>query len=145
MANATTLCRFALIMTLALAPFSNAPAQQTMQLADEGDARDLYAQAETLLAGGHTRNAYELLRAYESEFAGNPYFDYLLGVASLDAGHTSAAILALRRAVDAAPQYSAARMELARALYDAGEYAEARPMFTALLGESPPRGRARHH
>jgi len=33
------------------------------------------------------------LRAYESELAGNPYFDYLLGVAALDSGLMSEAIL----------------------------------------------------
>lgn len=138
MAAANPQCRLALIVTLLLALPGIVPAQQTMQLADSGDARDLYEQAETLLAGGHTRNAYEMLRAYESEFSGSPYFDYLLGIASLDSGRSSEAIMALRRAVAGAPQFSGARMELARALYDAGEFAEARPMFAALLGESPP-------
>lgn len=138
MAAARRLCHMALLLTLLVAPCGVLHAQQTMQLADSGDARDLYAQAESLLADGRARNAFELLRAYESEFSGNPYFDYLLGVASLDSGRSAAAILALRRAVAGAPQFAGARMELARALYDAGEYAEARPMFSALLGENPP-------
>ncbi|MGI9271096.1 MAG: tetratricopeptide repeat protein [Woeseiaceae bacterium] len=138
MAAANPQCRLALILTLFFALPGVGQAQQTMQLADSGDARDLYQQAESLLAGGNTRNAYELLRAYESEFSGNPYFDYLLGVAALDSGRSSEAILALRRATAGAPQFSGARMELARALYDAGEFAEARPMFEALLTESPP-------
>lgn len=138
MAAARRLCRLVLILALAMAPLGALNAQQTMQLADSGDARDLYEQAESLLAGGHTRNAYEMLRAYASEFSGSPYFDYLLGVAALDFGRNSEAIIALRRAVAAAPRFAGARMELARALYDAGKYAEARPMFGALLGESPP-------
>jgi tetratricopeptide (TPR) repeat protein len=138
MAAARGLCRLVLILALAMAPLGALNAQQTMQLADSGDARDLYEQAESLLAGGHTRNAYELLRAYESEFSGNPYFDYLLGIASLDSGHNNAAIFALRRAAAGAPQFSAARMELARALYDAGDYSEARQLFATLLGENPP-------
>jgi outer membrane protein len=109
-----------------------------MQLADSRDARELYAEAETMLAEGLARNAYELLRAYKSEFSGQPYFDYLLGIASLDSGHVSAAILNLRSAVTGAPAFAGARMELARALYDAQEYGEARSLFAALLGDSPP-------
>lgn len=138
MAQASPLCRLALILALVAASPGFVNAQQTMQLADSGDARHLYQQAETLLAGGDTRNAYELLRAYESEFSGSPYFDYLLGVAALDFGRSSEAVMALRRAVAGAPEFSGARLELARALYEATEYAEARPIFAALLGENPP-------
>ena len=138
MAAATPLCRVILILALMMAPLSLIHAQQTMRLADSGDARDLYQQAESLLASGHTRNAYELLRAYESGLSGNPYFDYLLGVAALDSGRSAEAVLSLRRAVSGAPDFSGARMELARALYDAGDYSEARPLFATLLGESPP-------
>jgi len=135
---ATPVCRVILIIALLTAPFGMVQSQQTMRLADSGDALDLYEQAETLLAGGNSQDAYELLRAYESELAGNPYFDYLLGVTALDSGLTSEAILNLQRAVASAPQFSGARMVLARALYDSAEYAEARPLFAALLDESPP-------
>ena len=135
---AAPLCRVILILALVTTPFSIAQSQQTMRLADSGDALDLYEQAEMLLVGGNSQDAYELLRAYESELAGNPYFDYLLGVTALDSGLTSEAILSLQRAVASAPQFSGARMELARALYDSAEYAAARPMFAALLDESPP-------
>jgi len=135
---ATPLCRAILVLALALSPISLVHAQATMQIVDSNDARELYLQAESLLAGGHTRNAYELLRAYESELSGNPYFDYLLGVAALDSGYNAEAILSLQRAATAAPGYSAARMELARAYYEAAEYGTAQVMFAALLGEDPP-------
>lgn len=127
-----------LALALLIAPFASLQAQQTMQLADSGDARDLYQQAESLLASGKIANAYELLHAYESEFSENPYFNYLLGVAALDYGHGDEAIRRLRRAVAGAPLFAGARMELARALYDAGEYDQARPLFVTLLGENPP-------
>ncbi len=107
---ATPLCRVILIMALLTAPFGMVQSQQTMRLADSGDALDLYEQAETLLAGGNSKDAYELLRAYETELTGNPYFDYLLGVTALDSGLTSEAILSLQRAVASAPQFSGARM-----------------------------------
>ncbi len=135
---ATPLCRAILVLALALSPIGQAHAQATMQIVDSSDAGDLYLQAESLLSGGHTRNAYELLRAYESELSGNPYFDYLLGVASLDSGYTSEAILSLQRAAAAAPDFSGARMELARAHYEAAEYGTAQAMFAALLDEDPP-------
>jgi tetratricopeptide (TPR) repeat protein len=135
---ATPLCRAILVLALALSPIGQAYAQATMQIVDSSDAGDLYLQAESLLSGGHTRNAYELLRAYESELSGNPYFDYLLGVASLDSGYTSEAILSLQRAAAAAPDFSGARMELARAHYEAAEYGTAQAMFAALLDEDPP-------
>jgi tetratricopeptide (TPR) repeat protein len=135
---ATLLCRVVLVLALALTPVSMVHAQETMLITDEGDARDLYQQAESLLATGHTRSAYELLRGYESKWTGNPYFDYLMGVASLDSGRTTEAIMSLQRAVAGAPDFAGARMELARAFYEAREYGEARPMFVALLGENPP-------
>jgi tetratricopeptide (TPR) repeat protein len=138
MAIATIRKHAVLILALMIAPLAAAQTPQTMQLADSGDAHDLYQQAESLLANGKTANAYALLRAYESEFSANPYFNYLLGVAALDYGRSSEAILSLRRAVAGAPLFSGARMELARALYDASEYGEARPIFVSLLGESPP-------
>ena len=69
---ATPLCRVILILVLVTAPFSIVQSQQTMRLADSGDALDLYEQAETLLASGNSQDAYELLRAYESELIGNP-------------------------------------------------------------------------
>ena len=135
---ATPLCRAILVLTLALSPIGLLHAQATMQIVDSSDAGDLYLQAESLLASGHTRNAYELLRAYESELSGNPYFDYLLGVAALDSGYSSDAILSLQRAAAAAPDFSGARMELARAHYEAAEYSTARPIFASLLDENPP-------
>jgi len=135
---ATPLCRAILVLALALSPIGLVHAQATMQIVDSSDAPDLYLQAESLLASGHTRNAYELLRAYESELSGNPYFDYLLGVASLDSGYINEAILSLQRAATAAPDFSGARMELARAHFEAAEYGTAQAMFAALLGEKPP-------
>jgi tetratricopeptide (TPR) repeat protein len=123
---------------LALLPISQVHAQSTMRIADSSDASDLYLQAESFLASGYTRNAYELLRAYESALSGNPYFDYLLGVASLDSGYVNEAILSLQRAATAAPDFSGARMELARAHYEAAEYGTAQAMFAALLDEDPP-------
>ena len=137
---ATKSCRAILLLalTLALTTFSPANAQETIRLANSDNARDLYQRAESLLASGHTRGAYEMLRSYARDLAGNPYFDYLLGVAALDSGRLSEAIMSLQRAAAAAPDFSGARMELARAHFESQEYGAARDMFVALLAEEPP-------
>jgi tetratricopeptide (TPR) repeat protein len=74
----------------------------------------------------------------EAELAGNPYYDYLLGVAALDSGRHGEAIFSLRRSLSVSPEFSGARMELARAYFDSGNSGLARPLFVRLLDENPP-------
>ncbi len=145
MTAATTRSRgwIATILLVALAGgHASAPvrAQQTVQVEAPTELRELLARAEALLGEGEATTAYELLQGHESRHAGSPYFDYLLGVAALDSGRTTQAILSLQRAAAAARQFSGARMELARAYFDAGQSAAARPLFVALLDEQPPPG-----
>ena len=128
------------ISLLAALPAMDAIAQDTLQVGAPAEVRQILTQAESLLASGAANQAYELLQPLENQYSGNVLFDYLLGVASLDTGRTSAAIMSLQRAVAAAPQFSGARMELARAHFEAGEPGEARPLFVALLTENPPPG-----
>ena len=137
---ATRKCRaiLPLALTLTFTMFSPSQAQETIRLADSENARDLYQKVESLLASGRTRGAYEMLKSYARDLAGNPYFDYLLGVAALDSGRLSEAIMNLQRATAAAPEFSGARMELARAHFESREYGTARTMFVELLAEAPP-------
>jgi len=104
------------------------------------DNRASLIEAENLIANGAAEQAYRLLAPLETEFAGNAYFDYLLGVAALDSGHVSDAILSLSRSAAVAPNYSAARMELARAYFESDNPGQARALFIDLLGESPSSG-----
>lgn len=140
-AAAKTLTRVSFLVAL-LAAVSLSPAigQQTMQVATTAEVQELLQRADSLLAAGDIQGAYRLLESRETEFSGNAYFDYLLGIAALDSGRTGEAILSLRRAASTAPKFSGARMELARAHYEAGERNLARPLFVALLNESPPAG-----
>jgi hypothetical protein len=131
-------CAIALLMAAVPAPI--VIAQETMQVAATAELRELLRQADALLAASDSHSAYNLLAPREAELAGHAYFDYLLGVAALDSGHTAGAILSLERAAAAAPQFSGARMELARAHFEAGEVRLARPLFVALLAENPPPG-----
>ncbi len=132
--------RHAAVATLLLwALASNALAQgDTITVSNAAASRQLLSQAEQQLAAGHAEAAYTLLGPREDDFAGNAYFDYLLGVAALDSGRTTQAIFSLQRAIAVAPQFAGARMELARAYFESGSVAEARSLFVSLLDESPP-------
>ncbi len=128
------------ISLLVAVPVSNVAAQDVVRVNTAAELREVLGQAESLLASNDAQGAWNLLQPLESEFSGNAFFDYLLGVAALDSGRISAAILSLTRAASAAPQFSGARMELARAHFEAGDRTEARPLFVALLTENPPPG-----
>lgn len=115
-------------------------AQETVRFQTTPAAREVLDQAQALLASGDSQGAYVLLKSQQADQGGAAYFNYLLGVAALDSGRVTEAVMGLRRAASAAPRFSAARLELARALFEGRDYAEARLLFTALLGENPPAG-----
>lgn len=87
---------------------------------------DLLGEAAELLRRQDPAGAYSLLVTQEPARAGEPRFDYLLGVAALDSGHVTRAIFALERAVAVSPGDARARAELARAYLVAGETDSAR-------------------
>lgn len=96
------------------------------------------AQAHRLMAGNQAEAAYRLLEPWELERADDAPFNYLVGIAALDAGHTTRAIFALERAVAIAPGDNLARAELARAYLLAGEPDRARTeLQAARRGEMP--------
>ncbi len=113
-------------------------AQDTIQVATSPDDQRFLARAEDLLTSGDAETAYTLLSKREIELAGNPFFDYLLGVAALDSGRANDGIFSLRRALLVVPGFSGARMELARAYFETGNLAMSRPLFEQLLSEQPP-------
>jgi thioredoxin-like negative regulator of GroEL len=92
-------------------------------------AEETLGTAHALMGQGRAADAYALLKAQESERAGDPEFDYLLGIAALDSGNTLDAVFALERAVDEAPDNGPARGELARAYMTLGETRDARREF----------------
>jgi tetratricopeptide (TPR) repeat protein len=113
-------------------------AADTIEVSASADQQQFLADAESMLASGQSAAAFTLLGTREAELAGNPYYDYLFGVAALDSGHHGEAIFSLRRSLSVAPDFSGARMELARAYFDSGNQALARPLFERLLTENPP-------
>ena len=79
-----------------------------------------------------SKRAVEALAKLEplaGRLAGNPDFDYVYGVAALEAGHPARASVALRRAVEARPGFHLARAELGRAYAAMGDLAGARREF----------------
>lgn len=116
----------ALAFTLACL-VSNACAQDA--LLDDARAR---------LSRRDAAGAYALLVDAEPQRAGDPRFDYLLGVAALDAGQVTRAIFALERVVQRQPDNSLARAELGRAYLAAGEADAAREQLRlARQGDVP--------
>lgn len=105
------------LTTLLLLMFSSGMAYSQDELLD---------RASRSLADRDPAAAYALLEGGEAERAGDPRFDYLLGVAALDSGHLTRAIFALERVLAISPENHPARAELARAYLAAGEGASAR-------------------
>jgi outer membrane protein len=83
-------------------------------------------QARALLTDRRAAAAYDLLAPFAEEHAGNPDFDYLLGIAALDAGHPGEAVFALERVLAIAPDHALARAEIARAYFALSELETAR-------------------
>lgn len=95
--------------------------------------------ASGLIKSGKTKEAYALLSPYQSEFAGDPEFDYLLGIASLDSGRINEAIFALERVLAVNPNHLQARAEIARAYLAAGEISASREEFETVQKQNPPK------
>jgi outer membrane protein len=98
----------------------------------------LLDEARTRLSRGDAAGAYALLVDAEMKRAGDARFDYLLGVAALDAGHVTRAIFALERVVQQRPQDTLARAELGRAYLAAGDADAAREQLRLVRGADLP-------
>jgi tetratricopeptide (TPR) repeat protein len=100
-------------------------------------------QARKLLEQRNPKGAYELLLPLESQRAGEIEYDYLLGIAALDAGDPQQAVFALERVLAVDPNFLQARAEIARAYFALGERQTARQEFTTVKRQGvPPEARA---
>lgn len=81
----------------------------------------LLDKARAELQAGRPEAAFALLAPQEAQRAGDPAFDYLLGIAALDAGQPTRAIFALERVLALQPRNNLARAEIARAYLASGE------------------------
>jgi len=92
-------------------------------------ADQLTDQAKRLLQERKAKEAYDLLMPLQSKRAGEVEYDYLLGIAALDAGDAQQAVFALERVLAVDPNHLQARAEIARAYFVLGEKENARREF----------------
>ncbi len=90
---------------------------------------DVVEQARALIDQRQAQAAYDLLQPHAEARAGDPAFDYVLGLAALDAGRALEAVFAFERVIDAAPDHGPARAELARAYLVLGDTDDAKAEF----------------
>lgn len=95
-------------------------------------------KARASVAAGRAGEAYAQLAPAEFEMAGEPDYDYLLGVAALDSGRPDKATLAFERVLAADPGHYGARLDLARAYYALGDYERAKTEFGQVIKQNPP-------
>ena len=98
----------------------------------------LLHDADQLIKSGKAEEAYALLAPEQSKRAGDPDYDYLLGIAALDSGRPNEAIFALERVLAVKPKHLQARAEIARAYMETGEKAAAKQEFEAVQSQNPP-------
>jgi len=96
------------------------------------------ARAKALILEGKGAEAWAMLEPYEFRLAGQPDYDYLLGVAAIAAGHPARATLALERVLAGNPNHAAARLDMGRAYFALGEYDRARTELKDVLAHDPP-------
>src|SRR3954462_13656411 len=95
-------------------------------------------RAKRLLDQKKGQEAYELLLPQEGARAGNPEFDYLLGIAALEVGENERAVFALERVLAVQPNNHLARAEIARAYLEMGERDAARKEFETVRRQPIP-------
>jgi hypothetical protein len=106
---------------------------RSIALADE-----ITDRARGFLQQKNPQAAYRLLLPLESQRAGDPEYDYLLGIAALDSGEHERAVFALERALAVNPNHAGARAEIARAYFEMGEKVNARREFENVRATNPP-------
>ena len=95
-------------------------------------------RAKALLQRNDAAGAYKLLLPLEPQRAGDPEYDYLLGIAALDAGDPERAIFALERVLAVQPDNLQARAEIARAYLATGEREAAKRELEAVRARQVP-------
>lgn len=94
---------------------------------------DAVPKAKALVESKAADQAFKLLAPLESTRAGEPQFDYWLGVAAFESNRLERASLAFERALTVNPDFDAARVELGRTLLRLRSYDLAEKEFQRLL------------
>ncbi len=103
--------------------------------AAEEPVGELISQALKLHSAGKAEAAFKLLLPEVATRAGNPDFDYALGMAAADSGHLGEAIIALQRVIAVQPDNAQARAELARSYALSGDVDTAKREFESVSAD----------
>lgn len=106
--------------------------------AASASADALTDRAKRLIQQGQQKAAYQLLLPEEGARAGDPEYDYLLGISALDSGEPERAVFALERVLAVQPNNHLARAEIAKAYFAMGERDTARREFETVRKQSIP-------
>ena len=128
----------AVLFVLASQLLLAAPLAALGQSKSDRHAKPDLARAKALILEGRGVEAWAMLEPYEFQLAGQPDYDYLLGVAAIAAGHPARATLALERVLTVNPNHAAARLDMGRAYFALGDYARARTELMEVLAHDPP-------
>ena len=94
--------------------------------------------AKALLDKGDAKAAYAMLEPLEGQRAGDPDYDFLLGLAALEVGKNTNAVFALERVLAVNPNHTRARAEIARAYAALGETRTAKREFETVKQQGVP-------
>lgn len=119
-----------LVLTLA---FSLSP------LAQAAGSDPVLTQADQLLSQRQAGAAFDLLAPLEDERAGDPDYDYLLGLAAIETGRGGIAAFAFERCLAVDPKNGPCRVQMARTHLALGETGAAREELQAVQASAPPR------
>jgi tetratricopeptide (TPR) repeat protein len=101
-------------------------------------ADDLLLKARQQLDGGDAQAAYNLLNPLQSARAGEPDYDFLLGLSALELGRNTEAVFALERVLAVQPNNVQARAQIARAYFNLKETAAAKREFENIKTQQVP-------
>lgn len=101
-------------------------------------ADDVLVQAKQQLDGGNAQAAYNLLIPLQSERAGDPNYDFLLGSAALELGKNTEAVFALERVLAVMPNNGPARERIARAYFNLKELETSKREFENVKRQDVP-------
>ena len=142
-----SLCLLLLMFSVGIVTIMEAQAQPEISAQAGGSSnsqaqaaskQNILANANILIKDGKPAEAYTLLQPYQSEHAGDPNYDYLLGISALDSGKATEAIFALERVLAVNPGHLQARAEIARAYLATGETAASKQEFETVKQQNPP-------
>ena len=116
---------------------SVAAAEQAATSSVQVSYEQLLQEAESLIYDSKSDEAYALLESMEFEHAGDPRFDYMMGIAALDSGNPARATFALERALSINPEFTAAHLEMGRAYLHLNDLQRAKTEFETTLAQNP--------